>query len=123
VFLEDFSKAPEHELERCFAHIGVDASVYLDDARRPRNPSTARRADGRIAATLRRSPVLAGLKRALPRWAIELGKAVLTRQETFMVEWDLDVYRTVLDELTLDAALFLAHCGKPADYWEFSARP
>jgi hypothetical protein len=123
VFFEDFVENPHRELERCFVHIGVEPAVPTDDAGRARNSSSDFRADGRLAAYLRRSPYFRRVVDALPANAVRAAKLLLTRKEDFRIEWRSATLAAVSEELAADAGRFLAHCGKPSDYWDFATRP
>ena len=123
LFLEDFSRSPEAALRRCCSHLGVRTDVDFMDPQRPRNRAEDKRADGAIAARLRRWGGFEEMKRHVPRWLVNAGKATLTRERTFAAQWDPEVYGRVVHELAEDAETFLAHCGKPPDFWKFDATP
>jgi len=120
VFLEDFVRDPNGELQRCLQHIGVDPDFTVEDAARPRNSAADFRKDGRIAARLRQLAAFETVKDALPVWFVQGAKGLLTRQERFPVEWDPEIRRRTIAQLREDAAHFLSHCGKPEEFWDFS---
>lgn len=121
VFLEDFTRDPETELERCFRHIGVDPDVRIENASTPRNTSAGFRKDSALAARLRGIGGFEQIKERLPAWLVNAGKQALTRKERFAVEWDDATRAEVIARFAPDSALFLAHCGKPADFWSFAS--
>jgi hypothetical protein len=123
VFFEDFVANPHSELERCLLHIGVEPTVPTDDPGRARNRSADFRADGRLAARLRRSPYFRRVVDALPTRFVQAAKLLLTRQEEFHIDWRPDTLSAISEQLAADASRFLAHCGKPDDYWTFETRP
>ena len=49
------------------------------------------------------------------------GTRTLTRKERFAVEWDDAIRAEVIARFAPDSARFLAHCGKPADFWSFAS--
>jgi len=123
VFFEDFVANPHTEIERCLLHIGVEPTVPTDDAGRARNSSADFRADGQLASRLRRSPYFRGVVDALPAGVVRAAKLLLTRKEEFRIEWRPETLSAISEQLALDARRFLAHCGKPNDYWTFETPP
>jgi len=117
VFFEDFTRHPHRELERIYAHIGVDSSYVAPDADRPRLGAGDFRRFGAAASALQRVPGLERVKHLVPRLAVEAAKRLFGRRETFEVKWDAATLRSVAEEYREDAAQLLAHCGKPPDYW------
>ena len=118
VFLEDLTNDPTRELRRLFKHLGVDPDVSHADPETPRNRSADMRKDGRLARTLRGSPVFATLKSRLPSSVLRAGKALLTQEKSELTpDWDPALEAEVIDQFREDSAAFLALAGKPADFW------
>jgi hypothetical protein len=120
VFLEDFSRDPQAELSRCFAHLGVTPWSGARDAARPRNASAEFSADTRLGRVVRGAPLFSALRGAMPAWLLDAGKAVLTRRREYTVRWEPEVRRRVIASLQDDAAKFLDFCGKKPDYWSYA---
>lgn len=119
VFLEDFSRDPQRELLRCFAHLRVKPWSGMRDAEKPRNASNEFRADGGLARLLRGSRAFGALRRSAPRWLVDAGKAALTSRRQYDVTWEPGVRTDVVETLKVDAAPFLEFCGKQPDYWKY----
>lgn len=119
VFLEDFARSPQKELLRCFRHLGVDASVLIDDIQKPRNQSASFRKDGAIVSMFRNIRIAGRLKGMLPDDIKDNLKNILMKKQKFEIAWDQDLKQEITCELKKDAEIFLKKFGKPADYWDF----
>ena len=117
VFLEDFVADPQSALARCFTHIGVDATVAIDDASRPRNRAADYRRDTLIASRIRQWRYFHRLKDACPSGVVKVVERILTKEEQFVPDWQPAVRQRVIDEMSGDATRFLSHCGKPPAFW------
>jgi hypothetical protein len=120
VFLEDFSRDPNRELARCFAHIGVKPWSGVRNADRPRNASNEFSKDRALGRVMRGSPAFAALRNSIPQWLVEAGKAVLTERPQYTIHWAPEARRRVVTALQEDAMKFLDFCGKQPDYWTYS---
>jgi len=118
VFLEDFSKSPQTEMDRCFVHLGVGQDASMGDQVLQKNRSQDFRRDGRLAVWLRETGLLTALRRIMPRRAFSWGKGLLTRSDRFTVQWDPEVRSWVLGQFRDDAGRFLQYCGKPPGFWD-----
>ena len=120
LFLDDFVLDPALELKRCFAHIGVDATVFGDACLRPRNSTSELRKDGLVASWLRQKPGFQRAKKLMPDWFVKTAKGLLTQQEKFTVEWDGAAKQQAVDSLKPDAEMLFEYCGKPSGFWNFA---
>lgn len=124
VFLEDFARDPDRELERCLHHIGVDPAIRIDHASEPRNAASGYRNYSGLASWLRRAPVMQSVKRRLPKWGREVAKSLLSKKVRVEVEWEPAVRARVLASFTEDARELLRYCGKDSSFWSsVSERP
>jgi len=117
VFLEDFARDAQFELERLFAHIRVDPLGLAPHANKPQNQSAGFRRDGLIARMIRRSSQLERLKSIFPAGVIQAGKLMITRKEDLSVQWDPKVRDSVIERFREDSRELLRYCGKPPDFW------
>ena len=116
VFLEDFSRAPQAELARCFAHLGVDPRLAPAEVTALNRGSDTRR-DGVVARLVRERLPFDTLRALTPEWLVRMAKAVLTTPGAAKVEWEPQQLRDATKWFEEDARLFLEYCGKPADFW------
>ena len=117
LFLEDFSRNPHHELERCYEHISVSTSFRPNNAFRPRNASNSFRQYSRLASYIRGLRGFRRFEYCMPRIVKKLGKTFLTKKEQFYVQWDEDVLADVKIKFIEDSKKFLKYCGKPINFW------
>jgi hypothetical protein len=120
VFLEDFSRDPNRELARCFAHIGVKPWSGVRNPERPRNASSEFSRDRGLGRIMRGSRAFAALRNSVPQWVVDAGKAVLTERPQYIVTWDPEARTRVIAALQEDATRFLEFCGKRPDYWKYA---
>lgn len=118
VFLEDFSKSPQIELARCFAHLGVSPDVEIGNPTLRENRSEGFRRDSPVAGWVRHAGLLPTVRKVLPQRLFSWGKSILTNPDRFTVEWDPEVRSWVLGQFRDDACQFLRHCGKDPRFWD-----
>jgi hypothetical protein len=120
MLLEDFQRQPAVELARCFKFLGVDPSVRIENLDRRLNPGAAKLYDSRLMRFIRTHGWTTRLWNRLsePRRA-QLTKALgLRKPFKGPVQWDAETRAWLIEQIGDDARRFLAHCGKPVDYWE-----
>lgn len=119
LFFEDFKKDAHAVLAQCFAFLGVDASVRIEDAQKPRYTSDNKRSDYAVTNLLRKTvPGFYKLRDKMPKPLRETAKKLLKKPIEGRPEWDADTLAWAVDQVRADSAKFLEHCGKPADYWD-----
>jgi hypothetical protein len=123
LFLEDFARDEAAELSRCFMHIGVDPQAASAGGPRVMNQSRSFRKDLALARWIRRSGLLARLRRTVPRPLFGLAKVALTRPGRYSADWDPDARRHILEVLAEDSRRLLEFCGKPPDFWDDHESP
>jgi hypothetical protein len=119
IFLEDFSRDPHAELDRCFRHLGVGSWQAFHNPEEARNASSGFRDDTGMARLLRLFPRFDVVKQHTPAWLLEAGKALLTKKRTYPIKWDPESRRRVVATLREDASSFLKYCGKEPDFWKY----
>jgi hypothetical protein len=119
IFLEDFSRDPRAELDRCFRHIGVEPWQGFRKPEEARNASSGFRDDTTVARLLRLVPRFESLKQRTPLWLLDAGKELLTKKRTYPVTWDPESRRQVVAALRDDASSLLKFCGKEPDFWKY----
>ena len=119
LFLEDFHREPQREMEKCFRHLGVDHSFRVKDQLRL-NEGSSKYYDTRILRYLRSNPWSGfPLARLNPEQQDRLLRPLrLRRAFTRPVEWDKDSLALVRERVLPDARKFLEAYGKPADFWQ-----
>jgi hypothetical protein len=108
----------QHELARCFRHLGIDDSYKVDTDVRL-NEGSSKLYDSRFLRYLRNQPRSG---RALPRfdpqtqdrWLRLLG---LRKPFKDPIQWDRESIALVEDQVLPDSRQFLAAYGKPVDFW------
>ncbi len=121
IFLEDFAQNPEHELKRCFQHIGVDPSITLENIDIPRNKSDNFRKDILIVKYLRQTIFISSIKKLMPYWMLSGAKTILTRKQDLTIQWNDRTRQLVIEKLKDDSRNFLNFCGKLEDFWHYDA--
>lgn len=119
VFLEDFSKDPYHEIERCFKHIGVSSSFRPRNAHKPRNAANGFRQYSSIASYILKFDGFRKLQYHMPGIVENFFKILLTKKEYYPVKWDPKFLEKVKIEFLDDSIKLLSYCSKPRDFWQF----
>lgn len=123
LFHDDLKRDAAGVFRSCFTYLGVDASVPVAGVDRPVNAKEdLRAATGALKAARRMGHALLGERalQKLPRsWKVMANK--LLGRDMEPPRWDDQTRRRVLDAIGPDVAAFLAHCGRPADFWDLSA--
>ena len=117
VFLEDFSRDPATELQKCFTFLQVDPTVGAT-TNVIRNASSDFRRPGTALAILEALGMFESAKKVFPDSIRNRVRGLTTTQVTYEAEWDIKVKQQVIDSLFEDAAAFLKLCNKPSDYWD-----
>lgn len=120
LFLEDLRRDPQGELDKCFAHLslpthGVSDSLAL-------NRGTEKLQDSRLMRFLR-TRAWSGfpLSRIRPERQDELFKPLGLRVPfRRKIVWDGDSRERFAAEVAPEAREFLAHFGKPQEFWALS---
>ncbi|MDX2276424.1 MAG: sulfotransferase [Hyphomonadaceae bacterium] len=120
VFLEDLRRAPQAELARCYAFLGVDDAFQNPAADAQLNSRDEKYYDTPLMRFLRSGPLTAR----------QLAKLSIPEQDRIFrplglrrpfgaapLDWPQALRARVIAALKPDVAQLLAHCGKPADYW------
>jgi hypothetical protein len=118
LFLEDLTREPQREMEKCFRHLGVDPGFQIDPKLRL-NKGSSKLYDTRILRYLRSKP-WSGFK--LARFSPEaqdsfLKPLGLRRTFSTPVEWDAKSLAVVRAKVWPDAQRFLRAYGKAPDFW------
>ncbi len=122
LFFEEFKTNPYEVLKRCFEFLGVDATVEVEGAEKPRYTSDHKRRDRAVTGVLRRHmPGFYAIRDSLPKRGRRAMAKVLKRPLEGRPQWDPAVRAWVVERLREDTRKFLEHCGKPADYWPLDA--
>jgi len=121
LFLEDLARQPDVEVRRCFAFLGLDASVPLTDANRRSNPGQAKEYDTAPMRFIRRHHLLRRLWNRIDRdgrrqLARRLG---LRRQFDVPVSWSAATVDRVRRAVADDSDRLLAYAGKSPGFWEW----
>lgn len=120
LFLEDLRLQPQHELSRCFRHLGVDDSFQVETGLKL-NEGSSKLYDTRLLRYLRNNSRLGlGLAKLDPetqdRW---LRPAQLRRPFRGAINWDRESIEFVLERVIPDSRAFLEAYGKPRDFWDW----
>ncbi len=121
LFFEDFKHDAHGVLKRCFEFIGVDPTVKIDGAEKPRYVSEGKRSDMAITNFMRKClPGFYAIRDAMPGPLREGAKRLLKKPIEGRPQWEPAVLAWAVEQVRDDSAKFLAHCGKPANYWDLN---
>lgn len=119
-FMEDMQADQPAFMARICAFLGVEPIARI--ARGHQNPSQGKRVPGIGVSALRAVPGLrAAVRLALPeilRRSIQ--DRVLSRKVSDLPKVSPKVRAELIAQLAPDSAALLAHCGKPADFWDLT---
>lgn len=119
LFFNDFKHDANAVLEKCFRFIGVDPTVKIEGADQPRYVSEGKRSDLALTNLMRKCvPGFYSIRDAMPKPIREGAKKLLKKPIEGRPEWDPATLAWAVQQIEEDTAAFLAHCGKPADYWD-----
>jgi hypothetical protein len=120
-FMEDLKADGPAFMARLCGFLGIAPTEALE---RPHlNPSAGKRVPSELYTAVRRMPGVKALARLTPK-----GPKQWLKQRFFSTKLDTrptfsaPVLAKLEAQLAPDAAAFLAHCGKPADFWRFETR-
>jgi hypothetical protein len=120
-FMEDLKADGPAFMARLCGFLNIPPTEALE---RPHlNPSADKRVPSELYTAVRRMPGVKALARLTPK-----GPKQWLKQRFFSTKLDTrptfsaPVLAELEAQLAPDAAAFLAHCGKPADFWRFETR-
>ena len=125
LFLDDFEQDPNGILRRCFSFLGVDPTVEIEEADRPRNVSAeGRHEDGSILGATRYLPGYDWVRDNLvPRVVRRAVKGLFVKPILERPNWDEATRQWVIEQIGDDIRRFLEFYGKPPDFWSFEPTP
>lgn len=119
-FMEDLSTDPQAFWAELCAFLGVPPAPVENAIHA--NQTNGKRLPNATYSRLRRMPLLQPIKQIMPRQAKRfLRRKVFTQpvaQALKKAEFSAEVLAELRDRLRPDAQALLAHCGKPADFWD-----
>jgi hypothetical protein len=118
LFLEDLTRQPQQEMQKCFRHLGVDSRFEVDPGLRL-NEGSSKLYDTRLLRYLRTRP-WSGFKLARlgPETQDRLFRPLgLRRAFRGPVQWDEQSLALVREQVLPDSLRFLEAYGKPRDFW------
>jgi hypothetical protein len=122
LFLEDFTRDPVRELEKCFAFLGVNEEFRIPELDRQLNAGTTKYRDSKTLRLIRhhhfanRCLSLLGIHQ--DDWLRRLG---LRKRFTLPIEWTPETRRWLHETLGDEIRSFLRFYGKPEEFWGFEA--
>jgi hypothetical protein len=119
LFFEEFVTNQQLVLKRCFEFLQVDPALGAADAKLAVNVSKGSRMDGSLIRFARKMPGVRSIKRAAPAISKAIGRT-LRGPVPERPTWTAQQRRQLIDQLADDAASFLRHYGKPADWWQLN---
>jgi hypothetical protein len=122
LFFEEFKQDVHAVLEQCFRFLDVDPTVRIEGAETPRYVSEGnKRSDLPVTNLLRHKlPGFYKIRDCVPKPIREAAKSYLKKPIEGRPKWEPETLAFALEQVRDDSAAFLAHCGKPADYWDLS---
>ena len=117
VFLEDLNASFDTEMSRVLRHIGADTKSTLTKV--CSNISDGYRQDTTLSTNLKKY-LHGSIKSAVPESVKKMIRHVTTKEWSYDIKWDSQVYEDVVQHSILDSQALLDYCGKSSDYWDFS---
>ncbi|BCM90260.1 hypothetical protein IAD21_02111 [Abditibacteriota bacterium] len=122
LFFEEFIQDEPATLQRCFEFLGVDANVVVDCSRREQQNSFIGKQEAKPALNfLRQMPIYPRLQRLIPQALRAQVRPKLLRTITSRPNWDEATLQWTREQLREDISQFLAHAGKPANFWDWDS--
>lgn len=118
-FMEDMNAEPAAFYARLNAFLGLDDIPPAAPAHR--NRSADKRLPSPALDTLRRNPLVRGLKGLAPGALRRRVRDALSPPLAERPRFSPEAYARLAETLRPDAAALLAHCGKPVDFWPTTA--
>lgn len=124
LLFEDFVRAPQDELKKCFRFLGVDPNASIDDSHRQLNPAESKLRDSAFMRWIRSHKLTNVLWNGLAATRDERLEQLLGLRKTApkSVYWTPAARNLLRWRLEDDMAQFLSHCGKPSDCWRLEWR-
>ena len=121
-FMEDLSRNPDRFWADLCGFLGVAPNTAA--AAIHANPSQGKRVPTGAYSRLNAMGLVRGLKRILPKRVTGFVKDRFLSHEATTAAWfSPEIEALLCRELRPDAEQLLAHCGKPADFWDLSGKP
>ena len=123
LFLEDFKRNPGEELKKCFAFLGVDEKVPIQNLNRQLNTASTKYRDTKLMRFIHRHRWTNRLWTKMDHvkqdeWGRRLG---LRKRITQSIAWPLETRQWLYEILKDEVQNFLKFYGKPVDFWDFEA--
>jgi hypothetical protein len=117
-FMEDLKADGPAFMARLCAFLEIAPTEALE---RPHmNPSAGKRVPSELYTAIRRLPGVKALVQLMPKGLRQwLKRQVFSKKLDDRPTFSPEVLARLEAELAPDAAVFLAHCGKPANFWRF----
>lgn len=119
VFLEDFKKNSNLELQKVYEFLGVDPSFQVPRSDRVINASNKIYRDGRVMKILRNNSLFRSIQKNTPKFFREILIPIFKVKNTGHPEWEEATLEWAISELQDDSLRFLEYCGKSSDFWSY----
>lgn len=120
-FMEDLKADGPAFMARLCAFLDIAPTAAL--ARPHLNPSAGKRVPSALYTAVRRLPGVKALARVAPKGPKQwLKRRVFSKTMDTRPRFSPAALAALEARLAPDTAAFLAHCGKPADFWRFESR-
>lgn len=119
-FMDDLKSEPDAFFARLCDFLGVPPSPRIKRAHL--NPSSGKTVPSRTYSMVNGLPLMSTLKPLLPQnLRRRFRDRFLTQKivQDKLPDFSAATHDWLRQQLAQDSAAFLAHCGKPADYWRF----
>lgn len=121
-FMEDLSADQAAFFERLCAFLEITPTAEVQRAHM--NPSSGKVIPSRRFSAVNRLPFIKTLKKLLPKaLKTTVKRELLSEKVSAPPRFSPQVRADILKIIRPDAAQFLAHCGKPADFWALDDTP
>ena len=122
LFFDDFKRAPDAVLDRCFRFLDVDPDVQLEDADTPRHVSGRGRVDRPLLTPLRRLPGFGAVRDALPAGVRDSLRRLFKRSIGTRPTWDDATRAWLIEQLAADSRMFLERYRPDGTWWSWVPR-
>jgi len=121
VFLENLTENPQHELRRCYRHLGVDDTLDTANEFIALNTAEGGRRPRKVFASLVQSRISQSVRVWLPSLH-NLAKRLTTTEFDADPVWDPGVRDHIIERYQRDASQLFAFCGQPSAIWSFGKK-
>lgn len=117
IFMEDLHQSFDEEFTKVLNHIGADTNYKATNTHS--NSAQSYRQDTQFSALLK-GLLGNSIKSKIPDSLKDAFRKKITKEWSYEINWDKNVYEEVSQYFIEDSQKLLDHCGKSRDFWSFN---